>query len=945
MAGKNRDADHSSTVAQPAPVEREKFRRRLSAAPLHHVPALDGLRAIAVAAVMLYHARFGWITGGFLGVSAFFTLSGFLITSLLLREWTNEVKIDLRAFWGRRFRRLLPASWATMALILVIGAWGGWNGDQLRALRGDVPFSLLEIVNWHFIWQDRSYGAGFVAPSPMEHFWSLAVEEQFYVILPVLVIGVLVLGQQRVPRFKLRRLMIVLTALTTVGLVLSGVLSRSVSTDRAYFGTDTRMAEMLIGSLLACFTLRQLRLEGAWLRRVAAWAGLLGLAVSVVLWNVAQVSSTWMYPWGFLLCALCTAAVILGALQEGLLSRALSVPPLLWLGKISYGVYLIHWPVFLLLTPARLGWDPWPLFALRGAVTLGCATVMFHLVEDPIRRRRRLQSPRLAMVGCASVAVLLASMVVVTRAPAPTSAIQRAADTSGTTTTIPVPPIKVMVLGDQYAESLRGAMADVTGMPVAASVSNDCGLATGGWVQMPTGPAEQDVSRCRDAVSKWSADIAAQQPDVVLVAATRRDASARRLDGDSPWTVPGEPAFSEVVSSMLNESLDELAAVAAKFSSQVVVMSSPPLTLADPAPLPPRTPDPDPLKEVLKSQQEIHISKSQPALPDQATLNLRLVQVNDLMKKAAESRSLRFLDVASMLTYLSGGQIQVDPHLGAAAIDTQVGTQLGGWVLSEMRGRITQAPTAPTATRSPESIALPEAPAPRPRRHTAPGSRAVILGVGDSVSMSLTSGLTGWGRRHRADVMDGSRLGCPVARGGMYKFQRDTIKFGSECEWADEFPRLINAYRPNVVMLSSGIWEVVDRQLAGDDRYRNISDPMVSRYVLAEFLTAVDVLGSDGATVAVITQPQMNSGLDQGFTGLPESDPARIDILNGILRQVVEMRPEVARLIDLQGWLRSQPGGESDPAKRPDGIHFTDDAASVVARWLGPQLVALARGH
>ncbi len=126
--------------------------------PLGHQPALDGLRAVAVSAVLVYHARFGWTTGGFLGVSTFFTLSGFLITSLLLREWARSSSVDLRRFWGRRFRRLLPASWFTLALVLAMGAVGIWDTDQLRSLRGDVPFALAEIINWHFIAQDRTYG-------------------------------------------------------------------------------------------------------------------------------------------------------------------------------------------------------------------------------------------------------------------------------------------------------------------------------------------------------------------------------------------------------------------------------------------------------------------------------------------------------------------------------------------------------------------------------------------------------------------------------------------------------------------------------------------------------------------------------------------------------------------------------------------------------------------
>ncbi len=147
--------------------------------------------------MLVYHARFGWATGGFLGVSLFFTLSGFLITSLLLREGVRRDSVDLRGFWVRRFRRLLPASWVTIGIVVAMGLVGVWNTDQLRDLRGDVPFALAEIINWHFIAQGRSYGAAFQAPSPLEHFWSLAVEQQFYVLLPLVIAGLLALERRR----------------------------------------------------------------------------------------------------------------------------------------------------------------------------------------------------------------------------------------------------------------------------------------------------------------------------------------------------------------------------------------------------------------------------------------------------------------------------------------------------------------------------------------------------------------------------------------------------------------------------------------------------------------------------------------------------------------------------------------------------------------------------
>jgi peptidoglycan/LPS O-acetylase OafA/YrhL len=146
---------------------------------LNHLPALDGIRGVAVAAVLLFHAGFSWAKGGYLGVSIFFTLSGFLITSLLVREWGSDHRIDLRAFWARRFRRLMPAALVTLAGVCVL-AWALGSHEQLHTLRLDVWAAVAYVANWRFLYAGRSYADLFAAPSPVQHFWSLAVEEQFY---------------------------------------------------------------------------------------------------------------------------------------------------------------------------------------------------------------------------------------------------------------------------------------------------------------------------------------------------------------------------------------------------------------------------------------------------------------------------------------------------------------------------------------------------------------------------------------------------------------------------------------------------------------------------------------------------------------------------------------------------------------------------------------------
>src|SRR3954447_11157440 len=198
---------------------------------LPRVRALDGLRGLAVAGVLAYHCGFGWARGGFLGVSLFFTLSGFLITSLLLAERSEHGRIGLRGFWARRARRLLPAALLALAVIVAFGATVA-SGSQLRGLRGDVLAALAYVANWRFVLAGTSYGALWSAPSPVQHFWSLAIEEQLYLVLPVVVVGALALG-----RGRLRTVTMALGALLAGSIVATFVVHAQL---RAYYGTDVR---------------------------------------------------------------------------------------------------------------------------------------------------------------------------------------------------------------------------------------------------------------------------------------------------------------------------------------------------------------------------------------------------------------------------------------------------------------------------------------------------------------------------------------------------------------------------------------------------------------------------------------------------------------------------------------------------------------------------------
>ncbi|MEL7207370.1 MAG: acyltransferase, partial [Actinomycetota bacterium] len=247
---------------------------------LVYEPGLDGLRGLAVLGVLLFHGGFSWAVGGYLGVSTFFTLSGFLITSLLLREREATGTISLKGFWGRRFRRLMPASLVALAGIVVYGLLVA-DQAQLNDLRGDVLAALAYVANWRFIFQDQSYADLFTSPSPVQHFWSLAIEEQFYFVFPLLAAGVLTVGRGS------RQIFMVVLGLGAVAstLLMVSLHEPGLETTRVYYGTGTRAVELLTGALLATIVAGNPFRFRALGRRLVTVAGLLAGALCLFWWS------------------------------------------------------------------------------------------------------------------------------------------------------------------------------------------------------------------------------------------------------------------------------------------------------------------------------------------------------------------------------------------------------------------------------------------------------------------------------------------------------------------------------------------------------------------------------------------------------------------------------------------------------------------------------------
>jgi peptidoglycan/LPS O-acetylase OafA/YrhL len=411
---------------------------------MRHVPGLDGLRGIALLGVLLFHAS-GALPGGCLGVDLFFVLSGYLITSLLLAEHAQTGRIALSAFWVRRARRLFPALLSLMPAIAVYGRYFA-RPDELKSLRAQALATLGYVANWQTIFEHKSYWQLFSSPSPLEHTWSLSIEEQFYVLWPLLVTLVL-------RRYTSRALLAVSLLLGALSMAAMFLLFNPDNTTRAYLGTDTRMAGILAGAALATVISPNQGFSARTTRALDALGGLaiVGLAVA---WCKLSGTSELLYRGGFWLTELGALLLIVCAVAgpQSLVARALCLRPFRLLGAISYGVYLWHWPVNVCLTPERVHMHGFALHALHFALTFAIAIASYWFLERPIRRHG-VPFNRPLFIVPAAVAL---SVFLVVRA---TYARPEQSSLSAAQARIPLPApesitFRVMVFGDSTANSL-----------------------------------------------------------------------------------------------------------------------------------------------------------------------------------------------------------------------------------------------------------------------------------------------------------------------------------------------------------------------------------------------------------------------------------------------------------------------------------------------------------
>lgn len=629
---------------------------------LGYLPALDGLRAVAVLAVMAFHAGFPLASGGVLGVSTFFTLSGFLIATLSLTERASTGRPSLPAFWERRARRLLPASLVTLAGIVVL-QWTAHIGSG-PDFRGDAFSTLAYATNWRLASRGGDYAQIFAAPSPLTHFWSLAIEEQFYLLFPLAFVGLMAAFKRR----PLRAGWVFAGAAALSFALAAWTAGRYGNSGLAYYGTHTRAGELLVGVVLAFLVAhRDVRgmLDSALVRPIVRFGGVAALAGLACLWSWVTLGDPHLFKGLTLLNAALTSLVVLACVRnDGPMTLVLGNWPLRTVGKVSYAAYLIHWPLFLFFDEQRRpDMGTRQLFAIRVALTLALAVVSYWVVEYPFRRRLRgLTRPRLGMVLAGAVAsVALLTLVVPVHASGdvsldlggapPPGELPASFDGEGyqfgTRMDDKVTPVDghpsiadVLLVGDSVAWSIMPGFAMWNENHPDQSVTLDTHMSFGCPLSGPgdwLGPSGMTPTwpDCGTWLSDMPEAFDRSRPDVVVMAMGLGDIGGREVEGE--WRSFGDPVFDEWFAGKVAATADVLASS----GSEVIWLTYPDIRLADPE---------DPTAD-----------------PGDMTINdpARVDALNDVIRAEVEGRpGFRLVDMNGWVRSWPGGQFQRDMRDG-----------------------------------------------------------------------------------------------------------------------------------------------------------------------------------------------------------------------------------------------------------------------------------------
>jgi peptidoglycan/LPS O-acetylase OafA/YrhL len=826
---------------------------------LRYLPGLDGLRALAVIVVLLFHNGFSWMRGGFLGVSVFFTLSGFLITSLLLAERSASGTVALGAFWRRRFRRLLPASLLAMVLVLAFSLFAA-DPVQRSEVGGDMVASLAYVANWWFLATEQTYAALFTAPSPLLHFWSLAIEEQFYLVLPLAAWLAFGRRSHRATRTGIR-LFTVGVAVTLVATVAIPFVS-DASNDWLYYATPARLPELLtgVGLALALPHLRR-RLVSDHAVVVPTMVGAAALVAIIALAATSGTGSPWLYRGGFAAFSLITVALIVTIHSPAALTtRLLGLRPLRHLGMISYGVYLYHWPLFLWINQQRTGLDGWSLFAVRMVVVLALAELSYRLVESPIRRSGKLPLPALpslAKLAPAMIAIIVAAGLLVS-STAPPPAFDLAADerelaamesrmgspddvdpTAGSTdpatieASLPTEPprARMAVFGDSTAMTTGlgiGSWIDDTSAATGAigAALIGCGIAQAGQRQIGDGSVTDLDDKCRAWPDYWRLRARAAAPNVALVQIGPWDVMNWRTSPDEPFGGPGDPTFDERITNDMLTAIDLLNEEGAFV---VWVNAPPPNANLDPA---------------------THWAGSENVDP------ARFTRINEIIATLPTLRpgKVAVVDLASWYAERPDQDLALRPdgvHPGSKADAAVSAGFVGEAALAAFDTAWTAGPArALTASALARWNTWPEL------TPLAPGEPLRVLLWSDARTPEVTAAITAWQATATLPVVFEvvAPPNCGITRVVERRDESGTTTPDQSCQDRAELSATLDRFDPHLVLVAPGDWEAAEQRPYADfPAFVDPTDGFAGFNIQHEYGTVVDDLRRRGAQVSVVT--------------------------------------------------------------------------------------------